>query len=120
VGIVGGRADDVGFRLLEDGGWVDPALEPAVEPQPHHPPKPVPVPREQVRQRVQIAGAGQTLEIITLGGIPLHGRAHSILTAPAVLLSTRTAFLSRSIAQLCPEAGARSGVGAGAASQDAS
>ena len=58
AGVLGNPLADVEIGLLEHVGRIDPAGEPAVEPQADHPPQPVAIAVEERGQRRLVAGHG--------------------------------------------------------------
>ena len=66
AGVLGDPLADVEIRLLEHVGGIDPAREPAVEPQPDHPAQPIAIAVEERGQGRLVAGQG-ALEEVVLG-----------------------------------------------------
>ena len=64
AGVLGEPLADVEIGLLEDVGRIDPAGEPAVEPQADHPPEPLAIAVEERGQRRLVAGQGAAEEKI--------------------------------------------------------
>ena len=62
AGVVGDPLADVEIRVLEHVGRIDPAREPAVEPQADHPPQPVAIAVEERGEGRLITGQGAAEE----------------------------------------------------------
>ena len=78
AGVLGELAGDLDEGLLEHVRVVDPARQPAAEPQVDHPLEPVAVRREQGAQRLLVAGGGPP-ELLRILAICLNLRvAHTL------------------------------------------